>query len=154
MTGQKTPVPHCNGCCVRPEPVWSLLRKENFVTSALRRTTIALQSSLLTVIKELFQYRECLWMNKTATYVKSNMKALWSYHCCRGKAKIIAYSECVSVMLFIQNVIRMRHIILTFVVCPTVPYFCTLFHKGQEFRGGKKVIGHQKCVSIFFTIFV
>jgi len=33
-------------------------------------------------------------------------------HCCRGKAVIITYSECVSVALVIQHAMRMHHSVI------------------------------------------
>jgi hypothetical protein len=44
----------------------------------------------------------------------------------------------------IQDAMRMRHIILLTVECPTLQYFPTLFHKRHDFR--KKVVTEHKCV--------
>jgi len=41
----------------------------------------------------------------------------------------------------------MRCIILPYVACPSLPYFCILSHKGHDFR--IKVIKHKTCVLIF-----
>jgi hypothetical protein len=65
-------------------------------------------------------------------------------HFCRGKAKSVTYSECVSVVLFIQHAICMRRIILSSVICLAVLYFSTLFHKGHDFE--EKVL-NIKCVA-------
>jgi hypothetical protein len=73
------------------------------------------------------------------------------YHGCRGKATSITYSEYVSVALLIQHPKCMSGIILSSVACLTLPYYSTLFHKWQGFRGGKKVTEHEKCVLIFCT---
>ena len=62
----------------------------------------------------------------------------------------IVHSECVSVTLVTQDAMRMCPIILSSVA---MPYFFTLSHKRQEFRGGG-VIGHKMRVLIFPTTFV
>jgi len=46
-------------------------------------------------------------------------------HCRCGKTVSITHSECVSIALHIQHVIRMRRIILPPVACPAVQH---LFH--------------------------
>jgi hypothetical protein len=56
-------------------------------------------------------------------------------HCCRGKATVITYSECVFVAKVIQHATRMRRIILSSVVCLALPYYSTIF--------GKKVFEHK-----------
>jgi hypothetical protein len=53
----------------------------------------------------------------------NNTEACSHNQCCRGKAISITYSECVFVALVIQQVVRMRCIILNSVACLTVPYF-------------------------------
>jgi hypothetical protein len=55
---------------------------------------------------------------------KRNIETRSRNHCCCGKAVNITYSECVSVVLIIQNAKRMRHIVLPSVTCLDVPY-CT-----------------------------
>jgi hypothetical protein len=72
-------------------------------------------------------------------------------HYSRGRTRFMKYSDCVSVVV-IQPAMRMCHIILSSVACPSLPYVYTLFHKGTIFR--KEVSGHQICVLIFSTTFV
>jgi hypothetical protein len=55
-------------------------------------------------------------------------------HDCRGKAMFLTYSECVTEALFIPYAMRMHHIMLFPVACPTVPNVCTLSHKQHDFR--------------------
>jgi hypothetical protein len=43
--------------------------------------------------------------------------------------------------------------ILLSVACPAPLYFSTLFHKGPEFRRGKKVTEHKMCVLIYCANF-
>jgi len=52
-------------------------------------------------------------------------------HHCGAKERSTAYSVCVSVVLGTQHAKHMRHIILSSVDCPAVPYFFTLSHKPQ-----------------------
>jgi len=48
-------------------------------------------------------------------------------HCCRGKAKVITYSECVFIALVIQRVKGMRRIILSSVTCVAVQQYFHIF---------------------------
>jgi hypothetical protein len=70
-------------------------------------------------------------------------------HCCSGDAISIAYSECVSVALGIQQAMRMRQ--LSSVAFPTLLYFSTLSHKRHDFR--EKVIEYKMCVLIVSASF-
>ena len=72
-------------------------------------------------------------------------------HCYRGKAVNITYSECASLVLFIQHAKRLHRVILSSVASPTVQHFSTLSHKRHDFR--KRGIGYKMCVLIFSTTF-
>ena len=54
--------------------------------------------------------------------------------CCSGKAISITCSECVSVALVIEQVKRIRPMILTSVACLVEPYFSTSSHNRHDFR--------------------
>jgi len=77
-------------------------------------------------------------------YVERNIEARSHDHYCRGKATTITHSECVFVVLAMRHAKRMRHITLSPVACPTLPYFATLFHKRHDFR---RNVWNIKCVS-------
>jgi hypothetical protein len=79
-------------------------------------------------------------------YVECNIEARSRDHYCRGKAITITHSECVFVVLAIRHGKRMRHITLSSVACPTLPYFATLFHKRHDFW---RNVLNIKCVSWF-----
>jgi len=63
---------------------------------------------------------------------------------CRGKAKSITYSECVSIALVIQRAKRMLRTVLSPAVCLAVPYFATLSPNRHDFR--EKVTEYKMCV--------
>ena len=65
---------------------------------------------------------------------------------------IITYCERVFVVFGIQRDMRMCHVILSPVACPTVPYFPTLYHKRHDFRGQKVI--ERLCVLIVRLIFL
>jgi hypothetical protein len=82
-------------------------------------------------------------------FILRNIKELSQNRCCRGKAIIITYSECVFVDVRIQHAMRMRPIILSSVVCRALPYFSTLSHKRQDLR--EEIIEYKMLVLIFST---
>jgi hypothetical protein len=61
-------------------------------------------------------------------YVQRNIEACSCNHYCSEKTISIPYSENVYVAVFIKYAMRMRHIILSYVACPALPYFTTLSH--------------------------
>ena len=91
-----------------------------------------------------------LWARK-AKYVEQNIKARTRNQSCSGKAVNITNSKYASVALFIQHAMRMRHIILSSMVCLALPYFSTLSNKGQDIRGN--AFHHQMCVLIVSVTF-
>ena len=93
--------------------------------------------------------------DKTGNAVLGNGGARWPDQCCRGRTMGISNCECVSVSadLTLQHAKRMFHIILSSVVCLTVPHISTLSHKTYDFRE-KSFMEHKICVSIFSTNFV
>jgi hypothetical protein len=70
---------------------------------------------------------------KQCTY-KFNIQARQGNYCCCGKAISISYSECMSVVLFIQCAMYMRLVILSSVAFLATPYFLTLSHKRHDFQ--------------------
>jgi hypothetical protein len=84
-------------------------------------------------------------------YVGRNDEACSHNHCCLGKAISITYSECLSVALVIWHAKHMHHIILSPVVCPTLPYFLTS-HKWHDFQ--EKVIERKMRIFIFSTFLI
>jgi len=60
----------------------------------------------------------------------------------------IIYSECVSVDLGIQNVQRMRRVVLSTVVYNALPYFSILSQKRHDFQ--KKLTEHKICFDFLY----
>ena len=84
-------------------------------------------------------------------YLERKIRALSRNHCCRGRAIIITYSECVFVALGVQPAKRMRHIVLSSVACQAVPVFPYDPTNGTIF--GKKDVIQHKCVFRFSVQF-
>jgi len=61
------------------------------------------------------------------TYKRNNEERSCN-HCCRGRARSTTYSECVSAAFVMQQVRRMRPIILPFVACTDLSHIPTLSH--------------------------
>ena len=70
---------------------------------------------------------------------------------CRGEEISINIYECVSVTLFIQHAVRMRHFILTPIACLDLLYIFPLYKKEHGFR--KKGIEHEICFENVSTDF-
>jgi hypothetical protein len=84
-------------------------------------------------------------------YVKCNIQTHWCNYRCSGKALRTAYSECVSVALVIQHVMRMNRVALSFVVRLALKKCFTLAHKLHEFG---KIVLDTKYILVFSTNFV
>jgi hypothetical protein len=66
--------------------------------------------------------------------VLHNTEARSCDHCCGGKEISIAYFECAFLDLAIQHALRMHLVMLSAVIRPALPYFCTLSQKRHDFR--------------------
>jgi hypothetical protein len=90
----------------------------------------------------LQQDRQCAY-----NYIEARSRNLF----CRGKARRIACSKCVSVALVIQHAKRMRRITLTSAACLALSCLYTLHHKRHDFW--RKVNECKIRVLIFSTTF-
>jgi hypothetical protein len=72
---------------------------------------------------------------RQAMYKEQNTDARSRNHFCRGKARSITYSECVSVVLVVHHEKRMRSIILSCVTYPGCTVFTYIFSKTSRFSG-------------------
>jgi hypothetical protein len=82
---------------------------------------------------------------KTVQAMKEQFKfvARSRNHCCCGKAISITYSECLSILLFIQHAMLMRHIVTCDLSGSTI-FFHLLLINGKIF--GKNVSEHKMWV--------
>ena len=87
-----------------------------------------------------------------AMYAYRNIEARSRNHCCRGKSMSILYSECVFVASVTQHAKRMRHSMLPFATCLTLPYFFHIISQWHSFR--EKSNERKMCVLIFPRTFV
>jgi hypothetical protein len=81
-----------------------------------------------------------------------NSQASSLNHFCTRKVKVITYSECVFVALFIQHAIHMQNIILSPVTYPALPYFSKLSHKRHHFW--EKVIEQKMCFDFLYNFYL
>jgi len=66
-------------------------------------------------------------------YYKRNIEPRSHSHCCLGKAKVLTYSECLSVALLFLHENLMRPVILSYVAYLALRYFPTLSDKWHHF---------------------
>jgi hypothetical protein len=64
----------------------------------------------------------------------------------------VAYSECEFVALGIQHAMRMRHIILSSVVCPAVQFIFTLPHERKIFQNKVLNTKYIFCLSLHLRL--
>jgi hypothetical protein len=64
---------------------------------------------------------------RQAMYISRTVEALSCNHCCSGKTISIAYSQCVFIALGIQNAMRMRYIVISYLPGSTMcfPHYVT-----------------------------
>jgi hypothetical protein len=78
-------------------------------------------------------------------YLWRNIETRSCNRCYSGNAESITYSECGFVTLGIHIAFRKRHIILSYVVCPSLQYSSRLSHKWHKFR--KTVTEHKQLLN-------
>jgi len=101
--------------------------------------------------EEKLRLRFYVQQERICTY-KCNIKLNSRSHYFRGISISISYSKYVSVAVDIQNAKRVRHIILSSLVCLALPYSSILFDKRHDIRK-KKVTEYKMRVLIFPATF-
>ena len=94
-------------------------------------------------IEERLMCKMIIYQERQCTY-KRNIEARSRNRCCHGKVISVTYFECVSAALVIQQVKRVRRIILSSVACLAVPLFPHYLINGTIF--GRKKLLNMKCV--------
>jgi len=93
---------------------------------------------------------------RQAIYAQNKVEAQSRKCFCRGKAKIMTYSECVSVAFVIQHAKRKRRILLSSVVWLVLAYFSKLSHKQHDF--GQTLLNIKcvvlSCIQVLSEIFI
>ena len=84
--------------------------------------------------------------------VKRNIQARLLNNFCYGKAISVTYSDCVSVVLFVQHEDHMRCIILSSLASMDLPYFPHYLIKATIFE--RNCIEYKMYLLIFSTTFV
>jgi len=103
---------------------------QSAITSSLHSADLGCQSEYVRSFPQIFQeYPDIIFQQDKRCMYKRSIEARSRYHCHRGKAIIITYSEYVSLALIILHAMRMCSILLLSVACMGLPDVCILFHK-------------------------
>ena len=93
--------------------------------------------------------------------LKSNKYNIYICVCVRARARAllpgrvgVCIREHACSLPYPAYIIRMRHIVTSFVAHQAPQHFSALSHKRHDFRRKKKGIEHKMCVSIFSATFV
>jgi len=96
----------------------------------------------------------CYWSNTTGMTHLKNIEAPSHNQCyCEKKTISNAYFDCLSVVLVVQHHKRMRRVILSSVVCPSLSYFSTLSHKRHDLWVGEVGVTERKrCFDFLYNV--